>query len=509
MEAKSNERAEQTLTNHERQTYCFGLSHILLVVASTLLMAVLSLLFIGDKSIWIDEAGSIFFARDWSQMWQDLLSHESNMWLYYTMLNPWLKLGDSEAIIRALSAIFAVATIPAVYFLGKRLFGQRAGAIATLLLASNAFFIRYAQEARGYTLLVLLVTLSSLFFVRAVSTASWKDWLGHALCSALALYTHLFAALAYFVHVVSLALLGRRNLPWIEFAFSLLVLGILLIPMIVWQPLNSGQLDWISTPTARHIYDFFLQLAGNRPLLVLYFIFCSTTLLAVFRTLPRQRGQYELWAHLLVAIWALAPLAVTMVFSWVIRPVFVSRYLIISLPALALLAAAGISRLKRPWLRTAILLVILCLSARAISLLYIEHTKDDWRSTTRYVLSETQPGDGAAFYLDSGRKAFVYYQQRIDGNRTGLTVLELFVRERGKRGRYLDKPLLSSLPGRYERIWLILNADRVYPDNEDLDRLVGALKNNYTKVQEREFVGIRVLLYKRAHPDGKMLQPVE
>jgi len=125
------------------------------------------------------------------------------------------------------------------------------------------------------------------------------------------------------------------------------------------------------------------------------------------------------------------------------------------------------------------------------------------------VLSETQPGDGAAFYLDSGRKAFVYYQQRIDGNRTGLTVLELFVRERGKRGRYLDKPLLSSLPGRYERIWLILNADRVYPDNEDLDRLVGALKNNYTKVQEREFVGIRVLLYKRAHPDGKMLQPVE
>ena len=139
MEAKSNERAEQTLTNHERQTYCFGLSHILLVVASTLLMAVLSLLFIGDKSIWIDEAGSIFFARDWSQMWQDLLSHESNMWLYYTMLNPWLKLGDSEAIIRALSAIFAVATIPAVYFLGKRLFGQRAGAIAPCFLLPMPF----------------------------------------------------------------------------------------------------------------------------------------------------------------------------------------------------------------------------------------------------------------------------------------------------------------------------------------------------------------------------------
>ncbi len=408
------------------------MSHILLVVASTVLMAVLSLLFIGDKSIWIDEAGSIFFARDWSQMWQYLLSHEANMWLYYIMLNPWLKLGHSEAIIRALSAVFAVATIPAVYLLGRQLFGQRAGAIATLLVASNAFFIRYAQEARGYTLLVLLVTLSSLFFVRAVQTASWKDWLGHALCSALALYTHLFAALVYFVHVVSLALLGRRNLPWRGFVFSILVLGILLIPLIVWQPLNSGQLDWISPPTASNIYGFFLELTGNRPLLLLYFIFCSTTLLAVLRTPPHQRGQYELWGHLFVALWALAPLAVTLVFSWVIRPVFVSRYLIISLPALALLAGAGISRLKRPWLQAAILLVMLCLSARAISLLYFEHTKDDWRSTTQYVLSESQPGDGAVFYLDSGRKAFVYYQERLDGNRTGLTVLELFVREHGR-----------------------------------------------------------------------------
>ena len=137
-------------------------------------MAVLSLLFIGGKSIWIDEAASIFFARDWTQMWQYLPNHEANMWLYYTMLNPWLKLGHGEAIVRALSAVFAVVTIPVIYLLGRQLFGPRAGAISSLLIASNAFFISYAQEARGYTLLVLLVTLSSLFFVRTVQTASWK-----------------------------------------------------------------------------------------------------------------------------------------------------------------------------------------------------------------------------------------------------------------------------------------------------------------------------------------------
>ena len=178
MDTEIKEREGQTLTNRARLPCCSGWTDILLVIAATLLMAVLSLLFIGDKSIWIDEAGSIFIARDWSQMWQYLLSREANMWLYYIMLNPWLKLGHSEAIIRALSAVFAVATIPAIYMLGRQLFGQRAGAISSLLVASNAFFISYAQEARGYTLLVLLVTLSSLFFVKAVQAASWKNWLG-------------------------------------------------------------------------------------------------------------------------------------------------------------------------------------------------------------------------------------------------------------------------------------------------------------------------------------------
>jgi hypothetical protein len=281
-----------------------------------------------------------------------------------------------------------------------------------------------------------------------------------------------------------------------------------MIPLIVWQPLSSGQVDWIRPLTASTIYGFLLELTGNRPLLLLYFIFCSMAMLTVIRTPSNLRDKYELWGHLFVALWALAPLAVTMVYSWVIRPVFVSRYLIISLPALALLAGAGISRLKRPWLQAAILLVMLSLSARAISLLYLEHPKHDWRSATQYVLSECQTGDGAVFYLDPGRKAFSFYVERLAGNRTGLTVLELFTPAHGRVRLDLNEPLLLSLPGRYDRLWLILNADRVFLDRSDRDQIVGTIENNYTKVQERDFIGIRVLLYKRAHPDGKMVQTV-
>ena len=63
------------------------------------------------------------------------------MGLYYVLLHGWIALGDSEFTVRALSAIFAVATIPVVYGLTRRIFRGRAALTAALLLALNSFFI--------------------------------------------------------------------------------------------------------------------------------------------------------------------------------------------------------------------------------------------------------------------------------------------------------------------------------------------------------------------------------
>src|SRR5204863_36231 len=72
-------------------------------------------------------------------------------------------------------------------------FSQRAALIVAALFAVNPYFVWYSQEARAYALLVLLCTLSLLFFLRAERDGrdTWK-W---AVTSALALCTHYFAAL--------------------------------------------------------------------------------------------------------------------------------------------------------------------------------------------------------------------------------------------------------------------------------------------------------------------------
>src|SRR5207245_3856486 len=120
---------------------------------------------LAAKPFWFDEGVSVAIARlDWSNFVRILWRREANMSLYYLLFHFWLHLGKSEFFVRTLSVVFALATIPVLYLLGRRLFDSRVGLVAAALLAVNAYFVRYSQEARSYTLMLFLCMLSSLYF---------------------------------------------------------------------------------------------------------------------------------------------------------------------------------------------------------------------------------------------------------------------------------------------------------------------------------------------------------
>ncbi len=107
-----------------------------------------------------------------------------------SLLRLWLYLGESEWILRSLSVVFGVATVPAVYILGMRLFGPKAGLISATLLSLHTFHVQNSQEGRSYALVTLLV-LSTYFFVRALEAPhNKKHWLTYRLVSVVAVYAH-------------------------------------------------------------------------------------------------------------------------------------------------------------------------------------------------------------------------------------------------------------------------------------------------------------------------------
>src|SRR3990172_582588 len=163
---------------------------------------------IDNQSVWLDEAFSVAVADlNWRNFFHLLSFREANHGFYYILLKVWLPLGKSEFAIRELSAVFAIASVPVFYSLGSRLFDTRAGLIAALFLSVNAFFIEFAQEARGYSLLLLLVVASTYYFIKTIDQSCWINKLGYVIMSTLALYTHFFAALVFIAHGFSVLFL--------------------------------------------------------------------------------------------------------------------------------------------------------------------------------------------------------------------------------------------------------------------------------------------------------------
>ena len=89
-----------------------------------------------------------------------------------------------------------IAVVPVAFLIGAELSGRRTGLAAAALVAANPMLVWYSQEARCYSLLVLLTSISLLFFLRARRTESGRDIAWWALASALALATHYFAVFA-------------------------------------------------------------------------------------------------------------------------------------------------------------------------------------------------------------------------------------------------------------------------------------------------------------------------
>jgi mannosyltransferase len=118
------------------------------------------------------------------------------MALYHLLLNWWSHLaGSSEISLRIPSVIFATATVPLVYALGAELCDRQVGLMAAFLLSVNAACIQFAQQARSYAMVVMLVVLSSLLFVRSLKRSSPARCAAYVIAGSLCAYVHFFGIL--------------------------------------------------------------------------------------------------------------------------------------------------------------------------------------------------------------------------------------------------------------------------------------------------------------------------
>ncbi len=361
-----------------------------------------------SRSLTLDEGFSVFLARSDAATFSRLIWHsEFNMMLYYGLLRVWLQAGSSEFAVRSLSVLCAVATVPVIYLLGARLFGRGTSLIACLLLAVHPFHLELSQQARSYTLLILLVSLSSYFFLQTVENASWAHCILYGAVSAAAVYSHFFAALVIVAQWLSLWM-WQRQPPWKTVARSLSVLIVLLIPA-AWYLLHAqrSHVTWIPGPSWRQALEVLYSLTLSKGRCLIYLALWAVAMWGGLRRPRQQRA----WSYQFVVAWLLIPLAITAV-AGLVQPLWVPRFLAVCIPASILLAAAGVAQLAR-WSRIAgvlALLLVLLYSGSACRF-YLRHPdfSVDWRTAISYLLPRVQAGDELVMdpYI---RYTFDYYR---------------------------------------------------------------------------------------------------
>jgi mannosyltransferase len=226
-----------------------------IVAGLTVAAAVLRFVTLGVQSYHHDEivtASRILRDGFWHAM--DAVGFsESAPPLYYALAWPWTQLtGTGEFGLRSVSAVAGVATVPVAYLLGAELSSRRAGTLAAALVAVNPMLLWYSQEARAYSLFVLLTAISLLYFVRALERGRRRDSIGWGIASALALATHYFAIFPIVAEALwLLRRRGRRSggaFPglWIAGAGALL-----LAPLVIHQA-SYKHAEWISNLSLGH-----------------------------------------------------------------------------------------------------------------------------------------------------------------------------------------------------------------------------------------------------------------
>ena len=295
---------------------------------------------------WMDEALSLGISSHSLGEMRDVLAQDTSPPLYHLLLHVWMRwFGDSEASTHALSMLFSLAVVPAALWAGLSLFGRRTGWTCAVLAAVSPFLAEYANEARMYSLVVLLSLLATATFLHAFVYRRRRYLLPFAILTALALYTHYWALLlALGTGIAALVIVvhgsDRRRLA-LDAALAFGAIAMMFapwVPTLLYQRTHSA-VAWALPPTAAVIRDDFLEVLGGPVAAAVLMLAGGIPLVGVLR---RPWNRLSLLTMTLVV-----PIVVVLTVGWATSVAsfqWHSRYFAALLAPLLLLLGSGLAR---------------------------------------------------------------------------------------------------------------------------------------------------------------------
>ncbi len=342
-------------TNYFQLNFKFILMWIILLVVGFIYL----ITGIAHETLWYDESYSAaIITHSIQDIWR-IAGSDSHPPLYFIVLKAISSIfGRTEFGLR----IFSVFGVLALSALGigpvRRIFGKGTGLIYSFIILILPVSLFMGQEARMYTWAAFCVTGCALYGYLAASLKKKYDWPMFGIFTVLAAYTHYYALLAAIITNILIFLWiffkDRQQLK--KYVITSCVSLAIYLP---WVFVLAGQISrvskdfWISPVTGTTIfntllYPFTLKFPPLPPLIYYAmpaFIITAFFVVKGFISIIKSGFSTGNAAAFALSVYLLTLLA-GIIFSLLIRPVFIERY---SVPVIGLLivsAAFGITQFK-------------------------------------------------------------------------------------------------------------------------------------------------------------------
>jgi 4-amino-4-deoxy-L-arabinose transferase-like glycosyltransferase len=353
----------------------------LLVTAGVIVAAVgLVFFFYTRSAMWLDEALTVNIARLPLSQLHAALKQDGAPPLYYVLLHIWTAVfGTSNVAVRSLSACFMTGTVIAMWFAARRFAGTKAAWIAAALTFASPYAIRYATEARMYSLEMLLVASGIVAFQRAIEKPTVARLALVSVLVALFVYNQYWAFYLLAVVIALLVWVAWRGTQRDAARRVLVAVAIGLLVFLPWVPTFLYQRAHTGTPWGEAVLpgipfgytlrDFAGAASGTaadrQEGWLLFFVLVPMLILGVFgRPVDGRRVELDLYVpreSRLIAFLGGVGLVVALSLNYLAGGAFQSRYSAIVFPFFILLVARGFTMLTDPRMLTAVLSIAIVL----------------------------------------------------------------------------------------------------------------------------------------------------
>lgn len=325
--------------------------------------AIMYLLLCQGDLVWMDEAYTLgMIRRNYSDIWS-ITALDVHPPLYYFLLKTFSLPFNNEILAGKLfSAVFTIAVMVFGGIQLKKLFNAKTGLFFSFLFIFFPFLVTYGIEIRMYALGGFFVFANAVYAYKSYLSNSKKDWILFTFFGLCAAYTHYFALVSagvvYGLLFVSI-IIKKRNLlkSWIICAIATVVLYIpWLQNFIVQLQYKIDNEYWIDPITWKTLGTYFNEIFGiNGKTTSAIGIFTAFVIMFAGAVKGEKTKGVAVIAALSVPV---LTLAVGLVASFLVRPVFVVRYLLPSAPVFVAGAAIALATIDKKTVTTVLAVVV-------------------------------------------------------------------------------------------------------------------------------------------------------